>query len=133
MCISSNPLKSGSPFDINNHNEWKISSLRKYLNEEYILKFNKDDLEPLDGDLITLLSKEDVKKYKDILPEYSTCWWTRSADVSSAYSPWLVDPWGRLHSAFALYATGIVPVCAFNLNNLSILQEGNDIIFESKN
>ena len=133
-CISANLLKEQMPFDINNHNDWNTSSLKKYLNEEYIKRFSKEDLVQSDGDLITLLSKEEVERYEDILPEYSTFWWTRSAYFYSAYYAWFVNPSGQLNdSGLAAFAHGVIPACIFNLNNLTISQEENNIIFESKN
>lgn len=130
-CISAQPLKDEMPFDDNGNNDWNTSSLRKYLNEEYIKRFNQNDLIRFNGDLITLLSKEEVEKYKNILPKYSTLWWTRSPNVSYAYYAWYVYPSGQLGSIHAFYAHGVIPSCLFSLNNITILQEEDNIIFES--
>ena len=132
-CISAAPLKDEMPFDINNNNEWKTSSLRKYLNEEYILRFNRGDIKRTNDGQIFLLSKEETMVYKDILPKYPTFWWTRTTCDSYAHHIWIASVYGRLFYCPAFHNRGVAPVCVFNLRNLSIFPERNNIIFESKN
>lgn len=133
-CVSAAPLKDNMPFDINNNNNWETSSLRKYLNEEYVKRFDERCIEIYNNDKIWLLSKEEIEIDKNILPKYSICWWTRSRDVSYADGAWFVYPYGWLANfGNAIDALGVIPACKFNLTSLIVFQEENNIIFESKN
>ena len=79
------------PFDKNNKNDWRKSSLRAELNEKFIKKLDTDALLPFvsdltadDGlkdygtseDLVFLLSCDLYRKYRAVMPKYNTWVWT---------------------------------------------------------
>lgn len=51
LAIVSELLKDEMPLDESNKNDWRTSSLRKYLNGEYLEQFNRGDLLPFVSDL----------------------------------------------------------------------------------
>ena len=92
-------LEDSKVFD-SNSNDWKKSSLRKYLNEDFfemlsseigednIVEFERDLLS-LDGqteygsciDKVSLLTVDEYRKYRKLIPNTDKYWW------------WLVSPW----------------------------------------
>ena len=92
-------LESKMIFD-SNGNDWRNSSLRKYLNGEFlemlsneigednIVEFERDLLS-LDGqteyetcmDKVSLLTVDEYRKYRNLIPNTKDYWW------------WLVSPW----------------------------------------
>ena len=92
-------LEDSKIFDSNN-NDWKDSSLREYLNgeflkalideigEENIIEFERDLLS-LDGqteyefceDKVSLLTVDEYRKYRKLIPNTNNYWW------------WLISPW----------------------------------------
>jgi len=125
-------LPEEMPFDRNNCNDWRKSSLRKYLNEEFIKAFDKGDLLPIVSDLtaddgmrdygtsedyIALLSDNLYRKYREYMPKYDTWVWT--------ITPWSCLPGyagyernvvtsGALYNYSANYAIGVAAACIFN-------------------
>lgn len=115
-------------------NNWAQSDLRHYLNGEYInetgitkehLVKSQSDLVADNGDhsygtcedYITLLSCDQYRKYREIVPQYSDYIWTLtpwSCVVGHAYYVRIVTPSGALHSNNAHYAYGVAPACTFN-------------------
>lgn len=115
-------------------NNWKRSSLRKYLNTEFAEKIEKEigalpefkrDLMSLDGqteygtcmDKVSLLTVDEYRKYRKHLPNMK-CWW------------WLCNPWstpcnkcrkhhttvspsGLLSESFCYFDFSVRPVCIF--------------------
>lgn len=47
LAVAAKCLEDEMPFDEDNCNDWRKSSLRRYLNEEYIKGFNRGDPAPL--------------------------------------------------------------------------------------
>lgn len=133
VCVSAKPLKDRMSFDDHGNNDWKTSSLRKYLNEEYIKRFNQDDVVQFNGDLITLLSKGEEELYKPILPKYPTYWWTRSPNIADAFSAWYVDPCGQFGDCNVVLMGHVIPSLTFDLNNMKFSIEDGDVILTSKN
>lgn len=120
------------PFDKNRSNDWRKSTLRKFLNEEYIKKFNRGDLLQFVSDLtsddgmkdygtsedfIALLSDNLYRKYRENFPKYGTWVWSitpYSCLPSGAYYERVVDTDGSLSSSNAHYGSGIPAACIFN-------------------
>jgi hypothetical protein len=131
LAITREQLCGKMQFDIDCCNDWSKSSLRKYLNEEYIKNFNKDDLIPIVSDLIadngeqnygisedfiTLLSDDLYRKYRDFVPTYNSSAWTvtpYSCEHGNAGVERIVDTSGVLSNSYALDFRGVAPICIF--------------------
>lgn len=132
LAVSAAALDEGMPYDTGESNNWKNSSLRKFLNEEFIKAFNRGDLLPFVSDLtsndgvkdygtsedyIALLSCDLYRKYRPYVPKYNTWVWTItpwSCRPGNAYSAWIVLTDGSFNSRIASYATAVAPACIFN-------------------
>lgn len=132
LAISAETLEDEIPFDKDNCNDWRKSTLRRYLNEEYIKNFNKADLLPLVSDLTTdsgqkdygysedyiaLLSCDLYRKYRAVMPKYDTWVWTLTPwhiSPSSAYYARIVFTDGSLYYYRAYGSLGVAPACLFN-------------------
>lgn len=124
-------LTSNFAFDTYNKNNWKISTLRHYLNHVFLKNFDTNDLiiQSLDltsddgmknygtcEDYIGLLSCDQYRKYRDILPKYDSWWWTITpwtCDVSNAHNVRAVHTTGTVNYGTANNAIGVSPVCIF--------------------
>lgn len=121
----------------NSKNDWKVSSLRNYLNTELRKKIEEDvgedalfkfkrDLTSLDGqteygiceDYVSLITVDEYRKYRDLLPNTGEYWWTLTADstASNDDSRWVrvVSPRGDFLSNYCLSLRGVRPVCIFS-------------------
>lgn len=132
FAVAAKRLESEMPYDENCCNDWRSSTLRKFLNEEYIKNFNKRDLIPIISDLtadngdksygtsedfIALLSDDLYRKYRAFVPKYDTWVWTItpwSCTPGSAGSERTVNTSGALSSSYASGALGVAPACIFN-------------------
>lgn len=119
------------PFDESSKNDWRISSLRKYLNGEYLKQFNRGDLLPFVSDLtsddgmrnygtaedyVFLLSYDLYRKYRESVPRFNGRWGT--------LTPWTCNPGsalirnvsanGTVDISFANIINGVAPACLFN-------------------
>ena len=133
LAVMAHELGEKMPYDEDNgKNDWRKSTLRKYLNGEFLEKFNRGDLLPFVSDLtsddgmkdygtsedfIALLSCDLYRKYREFMPKYNTWVWT--------ITPWSCNPGdasyersvytdGSLDSDGAYYALGVAPACIFN-------------------
>lgn len=132
LAIVAEPLEDEMPFDKDNCNDWRKSTLRRYLNQEYIKKFDKADLLPLISDLtadsgqkdygtsedyIALLSCDLYRKYREHMPKYDTWVWTLTPwhiSPSNAHNARIVRSVGSVYSYGAYYSIGVAPACLFN-------------------
>ena len=132
LAIAAKTLDKEYPFDEDDKNDWRISTLRKLLNEEYIQKFNKDDLLPYTSDLtaddgmkdygtsedyIFLLSCDLYRKYREYIPKYKKWVWTitpYSCLEDYAIFERTVYTDGTLYNSGAFYAYAVAPACIFN-------------------
>lgn len=118
------------PFDEDGSNDWRQSSIRRFLNEEWVKKFDKAMLLPFTSDLTAddgmtdygacedfafLLSDALHRKYRAVLPKYD-CWWWH-------LTPWTCNPpygvrnsttSGTLCSSHARSSYGAVSGLLFN-------------------
>lgn len=65
-------------------------------------------------DYVTLLSCDQYRKYRSILPEFKSWWWTLtpwSCNASYAYYVRLVNPSGTLNTSTAGSAYACAPAC----------------------
>lgn len=125
-------------FDTNESNNWSKSSLRKELNNfndkgfqrgfEHTENINKNDLVEFERDLttddgmtdygkckdyISLISCEEYRKFRKLIPNADDWWWTLTGD-SLVYSCFVryVNSIGTLNSCYAYSGNGGVrPLC----------------------
>ena len=118
-------------FDENNCNNWEKSSLRRWLNGEYLERFNDvelieqtQDLTADDGlkdygtstDLIFLLTAEQSRGYRDNIRKVNGWWWLATADSTINSFVRNVDTDGSLNYNFAFYGhIGGRPACVLHL------------------
>ena len=127
-------------------NNWAQSDLRRYLNGEYInemgiikghLVKSQSDLVADNGDhsygtcedYITLLSCDQYRKYREIVPQYSDYIWTLtpwSCNVGNANYVRVVYPSGALYGSNANGAYGVAPACTFNHEILIARRQARD-------
>lgn len=132
LAVVAERLEERMAFDKNNKNDWRSSTLRKYLNGEYINNFDTDDLLPFVSDLtsddgmtdygtsedfVALLSDNLYRKYRKFMPQYDTWVWTItpwSCTPGHAHSERFVTTSGALNNSYAHYGHGVAPACIFN-------------------
>lgn len=132
LAVQEHTLGEEMPFDEDDSNDWRKSTLRKYLNEEHIKKFNKGDLLPFVSDLtaddglkdygtsedyIFLLSCDLYRKYREFMPKYNAWVWTITpwscAPGNAGYARIVVTD-GSLGGSIASTAYAVAPACLFN-------------------
>ena len=121
------------PFDENESNDWRKSSIREYLNGDFIekeldpsglLQFTSD-LTADDGltdygksvDLVFLLSADLYRKYRYFMPKWSTWVWLitpRSCPPSHGSIVRYVYTDGSLYYNYAINGYGAAVACLFN-------------------
>lgn len=135
VCLA-DKLEDESRFD-SDSNDWKDSSLRSYLNgeflgvlreeigEENILSFERDLL-ALDGldeygkceDYVSLLNVDEYRKYRKNIPNTNYYWWLLTADSvkSNGDNRWVnvVRPSGGFDCNYCCDGRGVRPVCIFS-------------------
>lgn len=132
LAIVSELLEDEMPFDESNKNNWRTSSLCKYLNGEYLEQFNRGDLLPFVSDLtadngmkdygtaedyVFLLSCDLFRKYREVIPRFNNWWWTLTpwtCNPSHARYARIVNSDGTLNSGHANNGYGVAPACLFN-------------------
>ena len=136
MCLASR-FEDDMQFD-SSSNDWKISGLREYLNNEFyeelaevigsdnIIPF-KRDLLTLDGlteygtceDKISLLTVDEYRKYRALIPNTDDYWWwliTADSCKSNNDNTWVrvVSPRGGFSYDSRNSDGGVRPVCIFS-------------------
>ena len=135
------------PFDVDNRNNWKESSLRKVLNEEFLDKISKsylviqtsnliadngDKQYGTCNDYVTILSCDQYRKYRDLVPCYSEWMWTltpwncysgNGGDDYSGHGVRDVHPNGYIVTCGACIGIGVAPVVLFSHQQLNQLWE----------
>lgn len=132
LAVAAKRLEDEMAYDEDGSNDWRKSSLRKYLNEEFVKNFDKGDLLPFVSDLtsddgmtdygtsedfVALLSDNLYRKYRKFMPQYDTWVWTItpwSCHPGNAYFERFVYTSGALGSFHAYYGAGVAPACIFN-------------------
>ena len=126
------------PFDTNNHNDWRKSSLRRVLNNDFLELLDKKHLVMQTSDLIadngdkaygtsedyvTILSCDQYRKYRDIVPLFEEWMWTLtpwSCDTSDSSYVRDVYTTGYVCISRAYNSYGVVPACLFSSQNLKL-------------
>lgn len=136
ICLADN-LEDTMQFD-SESNDWIKSRLREYLNtefieeiageigEENIISFNRNLLS-LDGqteygeceDKISLLTVDEYRKYRSLIPNTDDYWWWLITPWSTSYNDYkttgaVVSPSGRVYDWYCRCRNGVRPVCIFS-------------------
>lgn len=131
------------PFDINGKNDWRKSSLRRVLNNDFLdlldrrhlikqtsdlVADNGDKAYGTSEDYVTILSCNQYRKYRDIVPLFKEWMWT--------LTPWSCYP-STSHGVRVVYATGsvdddnadgsrgVAPACLFSSENLKLRRQAH--------
>ena len=129
LAVAAKRLEDEMAYDEDGSNDWRKSSLRKYLNEEFVKNFDKGDLLPFVSDLtsddgmtdygtsedfVALLSDNLYRKYRKFMPKYDTWVWTItpwSCHPGGAIYERSVSTSGALYDTIASHAYGVAPAC----------------------
>lgn len=137
VCMAMNSVLEGEAFDASGNN-WENSKLRSKLHEkilpkiknevgnEAVIKF-KRDLISLDGlteygdcmDEISLISVDEYRKYRKLIPNSGRGWWWTITPWSTAGNNdkvWVsvVSPTGRVRDRNYYDGIGVRPFCIFS-------------------
>ena len=131
------------PFDTDGKNDWRNSSLRRVLNNDFLELLNKKHLVKQTSDLIadngdraygtcedyvTILSCDQYRKYREIVPLFEEWMWT--------LTPWSCNA-GYAHDVRNVYTTGnisydgagsgygVAPACVFSSKNLKLRRQAH--------
>lgn len=139
------------PFDTNNHNDWRKSSLRRVLNTDFLELLDKKHLVMQTSDLIadngdkaygtsedyvTILSCDQYRKYRDIVPLFEEWMWTLtpwSCNASGSNLVRRVKPTGNVYSNNAYYSNGVAPACLFSSQNLKLCRQAHLVGISDEN
>ena len=131
------------PFDTNNCNDWRKSSLRRVLNNDFLELLNKSHLVKQTSDLIadngdraygtcedyvTILSCDQYRKYREIVPLFEEWIWTLtpwSCNAGHAGGVRTVNTTGYIHSNYAYTSYGVAPACVFSSKNLKLRRQAH--------
>lgn len=130
-------------------NNWDSSDLRQELNTELrrkieeavgeggLLKFTRDLLS-MDGqteygsceDYVSLISVDEYRKYRKLLPNTGEWWWTLTPDSTKCNDDTsyirIVSPSGRIHDNDCNDSLGVRPVCIFSSSIFESYEEDDD-------
>lgn len=134
VCLAER-IKDSFNFGLNN--DWKESSLRKYLNkdfyenlvneigEDHVVTFERD-LISLDGqkeygkceDKVSIISFDEYRKYRELIPNAEYWWWTLTPDSTKCNgdTSWIriVSPSGGINDYSCSCRRGVRPLCIFS-------------------
>jgi hypothetical protein len=124
-------------------NDWRKSKIRTWLNEEFIKKFNTEDLIVQTSELvadngddsygkcqdyITLLSCDQYRKYRKFIPTYDDWVLTitpSSCSTGTAIRVRIVTTSGALYYSYTHNRNVVAPVCLFNLEHLKLSRQAH--------
>ena len=139
------------PFDTNNHNDWRKSSLRRVLNTDFLELLDKKHLVMQTSDLIadngdkaygtsedyvTILSCDQYRKYRDIVPLFEEWMWTLtpwSCGTSTSNIVRHVYTAGIVTSYTASFSYGVAPACLFSSQNLKLCRQAHLVGISDEN
>lgn len=131
------------PFDTNNCNDWRKSSLRRVLNNDFLDLLDRKHLVKQTSDLIadngdktygtcedyvTILSCDQYRKYREIVPLFKEWMWTLtpwSCNPSDSSNVRSVNPTGSVYSVSADSSDGVAPACLFSSENLKLRRQAH--------
>ncbi|QNK41853.1 DUF6273 domain-containing protein [Caproicibacter fermentans] len=148
LCLAAESI-GNKAFDKENHNDWRESSLREYLNGEFLesltengasedaIHQTKFDLVSEDGlndygisiDRVGLLSCNQYRKFRKLISPVNGWWWTitpYSTIASYACDVRIVISDGTLYNGNAYYgSSGVRPLCNFD-SSILVSFDGED-------
>ena len=118
-------------------NNYANSDIRKYLNSEVLKELEvavgAENIIPFERDLISLcglkeygtcedkvslISVDEYRKYRELLPKTGEWWWTLTPDSTAGNGDdvWvdIVSPSGGIYYIECYYGRGVRPVCIFS-------------------
>ncbi len=131
------------PFDVDNKNDWRTSSLRRVLNSNFLDLLDRRHLVKQTSDLIadngdkkygtsedyvTILSCDQYRKYRDIVPLFEEWMWTLtpwSCGTGTSYYVRGVGTTGIVYNYDAYYSFGVAPACMFASENLKLRRQAH--------
>ena len=143
------------PFDEDNRNDWRTSSIRKKLQEELLPILGEENLITRSVELVAdngdrrygrcddkiwLLSCDDFRHYREII--MANCdfqddwWWTLTPwyinDVGNGHGVRTITPAGNVSYNYAGSSYGVAPACVFHLASLASAPTGAQKDFQIK-
>lgn len=132
-----------------NSNDWKSSDLRNELNTDLRKKIENElgvdllveferNLLSLDGqteygtcrDYVSLISVDEYRKYRKLLPNTNKWWWTLTPDSTACNDDdtfvRVVSPSGRTNRNNYLNSRGVRPVCIFSSSIFESCEEDRE-------
>lgn len=148
LVISEGFYGSSREFD-DNCNDWKSSDLRNELNTDLRKKIESElgtdslveferNLLSLDGqteygtcrDYVSLISVDEYRKYRKLLPNTNKWWWTLTPDSTACNDDdtfvRVVSPSGYIFDGNCLRSLGVRPVCIFSSSIFESCEEDDD-------
>lgn len=131
------------PFDTNGKNDWRKSSLRRVLNNDFLdlldrrhlikqtsdlIADNGDKAYGTSEDYVTILFCDQYRKYREIVPLFKEWMWTLTPwSCNPSYSCYVrnVNPAGNVRSSDASGSSGGAPVCLFSSENLKLRRQAH--------
>ncbi len=131
------------PFDTNGKNDWRKSSLRRVLNNDFLdllgrrhlikqtsdlIAGNGDKVYGTSEDYVTILSYDQYRKYREIVPLFDEWMWTLtpwSCTSSFSLTVFLVRPSGNVTHEYTDDTNGVAPVCLFSSENLKLRRQAS--------
>lgn len=131
------------PFDTNNCNDWRKSSLRRVLNNDFLDLLDRKHLVKQTSDLIadngdkaygtcedyvTILSCDQYRKYRDIVPLFEEWMWTLTpwtCNAGNAYYVRIVGTTDNIYYHLANVTYGVAPACVFSSKNLKLRRQAH--------
>lgn len=129
------------PFDTGGRNDWRGSSLRRVLNSDFLDRLDRrhllkqfSDLTADNGDrkygtsedYVTILSCDQYRKYRDLVPLFEEWMWTLTpwtCGTGDAHCLRFVSYKGDIYNEEAHYTHGVAPVCLFSSERLRIAKQ----------
>ena len=136
VCICENIGERRFDSELNNY---ATSEIRKYLNTEFLKELEaavgEENIIPFERDLtslcglkeygtcedkVSLISLDEYRKYRELLPRTGEWWWTLTPDstASNGVTYWttVVSPSGNFLNNYCDYSRGVRPVCILKSN-----------------
>lgn len=131
------------PFNTGRKNDWRKSSLRRVLNNDFLdlldrrhlikqtsdlIADNGDKAYGTSEDYVTILSCNQYRKYREIIPLFAENMWTLTP-WSCNLSDWryvrYVHATASIGNQYAHVSIGVAPVCLFSSENLKLRRQAS--------
>lgn len=131
------------PFDTDGKNDWRKSSLRRVLNNDFLdlldrrhlikqtsdlIADNGDKAYGTSEDYVTILSCDQYRKYREIVPLFKEWMWTLtpwSCNPSNPDYVRIVYAAGGVYDLSASGSYGVAPACLFSSENLKLRRQAH--------